>query len=491
MKKTIIPIMFMVLLFNTTFISNVNAVIINATTCSQANVQTAINSAATGDIVVVPPGKCSWNANVIISDDKKITLKGAGIGLTVINNLLSTEVVLQMGDSGSRITGFTFNEVVIRLFAGDARIDHNKLYTATTSPGSGVYFSTGRSVLHEAPQALVDNNVFENCRVVVTASGSMMANKPWTLPLDIGGRTNVVYVEDNTFYRTYTTAANVMDANYGGAYVFRYNTIYGVNAFLNIMAHSVQGNNRATKKWEIYGNILQTDKYVNHQTFRMRGGTGLIFYNSVIGRWSEPSIDLDNVRSFSSVGDGGLCDGDSAWDGNEDGTGYPCRDQIGRGPDNPLWFNSPAGAYTQPLVPAYAWVNRTASNAEVAFRVYDTVSAKHIKSNRDYYDYNVSFNGTSGIGAGTLANRPASCTKGVAYWATNQSTSDLTGKVGNNPQMPITGTLYKCTAPNTWTAYYTPYTYPHPLRSSEPLGSSEPLSRPAPPRSLTILPSQP
>ena len=28
----------------------------------------------------------------------------------------------------------------------------------------------------------------------------------------------------------------------------------------------------------------------------------------------------------------------------------------------------------------------------------------------------------------------------------------------------IAGTLYKCTSTNKWEPYYTPYTYPHPLR---------------------------
>lgn len=87
-----------------------------------------------------------------------------------------------------------------------------------------------------------------------------------------------------------------------------------------------------------------------------------------------------------------------------------------------------------------------------------------ITEDRDYWnDKYATFNGTSGVGCGTLAARPATCTTGVGYWATNQSCTDLTGMVGRNPSTPISGTLYKCTDTNTWTSYYTPYTYPHPL----------------------------
>ena len=71
---------------------------------------------------------------------------------------------------------------------------------------------------------------------------------------------------------------------------------------------------------------------------------------------------------------------------------------------------------------------------------------------------------TPGVTCGTPSNRPASCSVGAGYWATNQSCSDLTGMVGANPANPISGTLYKCTATNTWTEFYTPYPYPHPLR---------------------------
>jgi hypothetical protein len=82
------------------------------------------------------------------------------------------------------------------------------------------------------------------------------------------------------------------------------------------------------------------------------------------------------------------------------------------------------------------------------------------KRGRDWFDDT----GTSLVGCGTLASLPVTCTIGVGYWATNQSCSNLTGMVGKNPSSPISGTLYKCTSTNTWTAYYTPYTYPHPLR---------------------------
>lgn len=83
--------------------------------------------------------------------------------------------------------------------------------------------------------------------------------------------------------------------------------------------------------------------------------------------------------------------------------------------------------------------------------------------NHEFFNQNTSFDGKAGIGCGVLASRPATCTTGVGYWATTQSCTDLTGLVGANPTTPINGTLYKCTSTNTWTAYFTPYIYPHPL----------------------------
>jgi hypothetical protein len=99
--------------------------------------------------------------------------------------------------------------------------------------------------------------------------------------------------------------------------------------------------------------------------------------------------------------------------------------------------------------------------------VYDIF---HDIENREYMNGGVSaqtsptspFNGTLtaglGTGFGTLANRPTTCqtdsetafggAAGAMYFATD-----------DGPQ----GTLYTCSATNTWTVYYRPYTYPHPL----------------------------
>ncbi len=110
---------------------------------------------------------------------------------------------------------------------------------------------------------------------------------------------------------------------------------------------------------------------------------------------------------------------------------YPFRDQPGR-------------VHNQVLAPNYEWGN-TGANLPSCVLATDNATTSVIVANRDYYNHVTDFNGTSGVGIGTSASLPSSCTPNAAYWATD------------------TLTLYQCTATNTWTSYYTPYTYPHPL----------------------------
>jgi len=156
-------------------------------------------------------------------------------------------------------------------------------------------------------------------------------------------------------------------------------------------------------------------------------------------------------------------------------------DQPGRGQCDLLSGNPPVNTVTsgsawphQALEPVYGWLNRlNAAQINVGSR-YPT-----LKENRDYYNENSTFDGTVGVGVGTLANRPSTCTKGVAYWATDQGEWDSTH---SGPD----GQLYVATATNTWSLYYTPYTYPHPLASGVAVPTPTPTPTPAPPAFIKI-----
>jgi hypothetical protein len=84
------------------------------------------------------------------------------------------------------------------------------------------------------------------------------------------------------------------------------------------------------------------------------------------------------------------------------------------------------------------------------------------------------FDGSSGTGWGTLANRPTTCTPSVGYFATDQGNWNSSGNGFGQ------GELFVCTATNTWSLHYTPYTYPHPLTQGQNSGLP-----PAAPQGLT------
>jgi hypothetical protein len=369
------------------------------------------NSSVSGDTVVVPAGNIAWNTSVSVPTGKKITLQGAGIDFTTIN--MSTRgVAINLYQSGSRVTGFTIIDGYVKTDGAGWRVDHCKVYSESKLI-VGVY-ARGTSSSGAHPTGLVDNCDFYNARVGVVGSAAMLDEKDWqhmvwTNDLDLGTGNNIVYVEDCHF--DHNVFSNAVDSNYGGAYVFRYNIVNGTY----IEAHSVQGDNRAVRRWEIYGNILNSSGMGIYYPYRIRGGTGVIFNDTLIGRFTRYGIALDNVRSYDARGEGGRCDGNSTWDGNEDETGYPCRDQIGRGPDVVQWNHSvPAGEYTQPLIPAYAWENRRKEdNILYPFRVINS-GQDHIKSDRDYYNHNETFDGSTGVGVGLYADMPCNCTSGVA-----------------------------------------------------------------------------
>lgn len=199
---------------------------------------------------------------------------------------------------------------------------------------------------------------------------------------------------------------------------------------------------------------------------------GCYIYNETEGGAGVCQAEITGASDGYNIGHGELgpsCSGDGVFGDEEEwiiSCGYPCRDQIGRGHDATLWDDKSPTEYTQASFPMYIFGNRNGSNGEVTAneRGSELSMEYHLKENRDYYEYDSGFDGASGVGMGTLAARPATCTTGTAYWASAQDYTTITDYVGNDPTTEIDGTLYKCTDTDTWTAIFTPYTYPHPLR---------------------------
>jgi hypothetical protein len=362
-----------------------------AADCSPAAVRSAINRASTGDTVAVPAGTCDWGSTTVtIPSAKSIVLKGAGVDATTIKSSEGATTI-RVGDDGvggkSRVTGFTLAPGLVVVDGDGWRVDHMKISSPRTGVfADGVFASGMRPGTPYGPTGLVDHVTFIDTRVLVygypympVASASL-----WASPLGLGDG-NAVYVEDSTF--TYHGQPNAMDCNYGGRYVFRHNTMSNSS----IDAHSMHGWNRACRRWEVYDNTIQLVDGRFFTPFFIRGGTGVIFNNTITGSWSEPFISFDNVRSFErytewfpiSVTAPGTCDGSSPWDGNQQPNGWPCRDQIGRGGDDATWTGS-SPYPPQSSVPAYLW-NNTMNGQPATVQIRNGTAA-WIQRGRDYIE---------------------------------------------------------------------------------------------------------
>lgn len=436
-----------------------------AASCSLTDVAAAIAASSDGDTVLVPAGTCTWGTGrSYLAINKSITLQGSGIDGTIIN-LAADAPSYGNGTIGIvaknvTVKGFTINAPSGTTYAtafsvggNNFRISGNK-YVGTTGTCTGYFVYFG------AVYGVIDNNQIIGStgrQELIFGRGPTNA---WQTDNSVGGADNI-FIEDNTL----SNAGYLTDCNSNSKCVVRYNTISSPS---KIDGHGKCTNTpeRSVRNMEIYGNHWTlTSGYFS--SIEVRGGTGTIFYNKSDNSAGASWLGLVDYATFQDI-----CKGYAPNCGCPDA--YPLHDQIGVGKD-------PKSAASEPY---YLWNNRRASNiwlAETGGGKLPTspcrnddkcgptyTSITQIQNNRDYYDFAPTFDGTSGTGCGTIESRPSTCTTGVAYWATNQSCSDQTGLVGANPTTPIAGTLYKCTAPNTWTAAYTPYTYPHPLRDSSP-----------------------
>lgn len=498
---------------------------------ASSDISSAINSASDGATITFAAGSYSLSG-VYFSLSKGATLICAtspqAVGAATTNPCTISTSGTAFGTTAYspnnthlyRISGFTFSSSGVPIWFcsqggctgsfSQIRIDHN---TFNLSGSAGIIFGDSSSVVTQA--GVVDHNLF-------TSGGSLLylellgtfnpstANPPLA-------KSNNLFVENNTMTTTtLTDAGSGCIDGWSSAFsvVFRYNTVTNCR----ILSHGVP-HGGGPANFEVYGNtIIMNSGSMNageggcYRCVHDQGANTMMVFNNVltaVTKDSDPMAFLhyrdDGTGPSDSAGDvPPACDGTvsgKAWPGTtstfSDGNrspasvwyGYPCFRQPGR---------DISGAYK----PIYAWNNSWSDTGAIVPLAYDDAwsgiappgcaagasgncdySSVHVLPNREYYNAVSAsaqtsavtpFNGLTGMGFGLLANRPTTCVTstesalgngaaGVGYFATD---------VGSQ------GTLYTCSATNTWTVYYTPYTYPHPLVSG---GGS---TGPAPPTNL-------
>ncbi len=439
------------------------AATINAASCSQADVQAAVDAAAPEDTVIIPAGSATWstyrtcagsNTRAALCISKGLNIVGPGAGnititadYTGIYDWTGPILIFYRPSDFSqnwafRLSSFTFNfnyktgGIVLAYSSSGLtiqnkiRIDHNVFLN-----------SHDQALTINGYRGVADHNTFSGTSYPIRFSSG--DDQDWwdNWPGLTFGTADNFYLEDNNIQASQVVA----DCQYGNRYAFRYNTIVATSPG-SYPLFDQHGDAAGSSGICSYRSCFGSEMYGNHITLvdgytDFRGGKHLIFNNYTSSGFS----------------------------------GWGIRDSEGSS-TNPIEscecvYCPSTNTQPQHISDTYAWNNRKGSMTGAVTNLYsrgmkdcNSSCGYTVTENVHWFKFVESgFDGATGVGCGTLASRPATCAPGVGYWATDQSCTDLTGRVGANPASLISGTLYQCTAPNTWIAYYTPYTYPHPL----------------------------
>jgi hypothetical protein len=379
-----------------------------------------------------------------------------------------------------RISGFNFTGTAnpfIRFWGPGVlqqlRIDHNNFSAADGS--AALYFGEQSTVGNV--YGVIDHNSFAFAGSI-NAFQYVGALNP-SPPPSPAGTANNLFFEDNTItITTMTNADRTCMDGWGNN-----NTVYRHNTSTNcVVASHGATHGGGPANIEFYENSITVNSNADpnefdcYRCFHHQGSGEFYAFNNRFTAYSGKSftvIGMMDYRAYVNSIDGGapICDGmytGTFGDGGVDGNRLPITTYQGY----PCW-HQPGRDFSGNLRPMYVWNNVWSDTlAMVPMDMEDLGNygggpdyvPQHEQANRDYFNAvsasaqtspTSPFDGTSGMGFGTLANRPPTCTTnlseaggGVGYFATDQGAQ---------------GTLYRCSATNTWTVHYAPYAYPHPL----------------------------
>jgi hypothetical protein len=404
-------------------------------TVDYASVNICVSQATAGDSILVSSGTATWNSTLSVT--KGVSLIGAGSdtgGSVIINGGGAARTLIYYNADTSdddlfRVSGFRFImggggsvfELDCRRDSGSVdqtkiRIDHNYAENNRLLGDNGGFFGTNDCF------GVVDNNELVDVRSPFRFWGDDSGNET-SWDREPAGKTQggskYLYIEDNTISGIDNTYM-VLDADENGSWAIRYNTI----SFTTANQSNYFDMHPTCMSLESYGNRLNAT--TGNNLISWRGGKALSFYNNIDGStWENYAYNNDGPYPASIMGhNNGYLFGSRI---NTDGSLV----DFAEGPDD-------VNTITEDVT---YWTDNTTETGSIQ---------------------------TYGVRCGPDRTAVTSCTKGVAFWETFQSCTDLTGLTGDINTYPnrstITGTLYKCGAANNWVAHYTPYTYPHPLR---------------------------
>jgi len=406
---------------------------------------TASLSAVDGDTITCTVDTATWNAaggNPSVAQG--VVIRGKQPGGTTIHvgsNNPSPALFFQ-GDRAS-IKDFHFimdvgGKTLFRITA-----DGSHFTNITYDSVSGAnYFMDFEGVTRALVESCTINTV-DGSEEPVFARGP---TNSWQTASTLG-TANALYFENCTF----TGAGYVCDINANGRAVFRFCTITGAQ---KIDGHGLTTNTpaRSVRHMEIYGNNWTTTAS-NWIAIEVRGGTAMIFKNTAPSSGNIPRFFLSDYAyqggpyaNYSNV--------------LQTPALYPLPDQIGVGID-------PKAAASEP---AYVWSNlqngttwtrtlHTATSAEATAYGSAFDDSDVIKPNRDFFA-DAGFSTSTGVQVGTKATMLASSPSvvGQGWWVTDEASWNTTLPANTS------GQLYAWSG-SAWVLKYTPYTYPHPLRS--------------------------
>jgi len=353
------------------------AAIIEADTCSKNDVQAALNAAVDGDTISVPAGTCTYTSGIVVN--KAVSIIGAGTDKTTITDNAGKESAFSLQSEGfNRLSGIKFKgsfsdyRGVLKI-SNNARVDH--CIFELSLDRHPIY-------VHGTRDMVIDNCEFSGSSRGINVFGS---RSYWDDPSQYApGTAYGVYIEDCTFNRG---GVEVVDMQYGGAYVVRHSTIKNGG---NLAVHGADSGDRSGGYVEIYDNNFVNPGTNKDMCVILRGGTAYIYNNDITGPFNS-AFKVQYWRSCYGAGSENLpfhsdnrnrCMHNSAnpldGDYSSPGNGWPCKDQPGTGPNHMS-------------TPMYQW-NNTWDKGTAQFALHNVGGCSnpsindHVVSGRDYFN---------------------------------------------------------------------------------------------------------